>query len=211
MNKYRVHETNRSYWNTKGNDFLEAIVLPLYGAFVSEEKHQLFGDVSGKKLLEIGCGNGQSLQYHGERQSKELWGLDMSDKQIEKAKQRMAESGLSATLICSPMEEECGIPLAYFDVVYSIYAIGWTTDLEGTFRRIASYLKKTAYLFSVGPILCTNVLLKKMNGLRLTSVISMNLGIRYLLIFVKATLPYPTANYLPISMRWLKQGLLLNR
>lgn len=149
MNKYSVHETNRSYWNTKGNDFLEAIVLPLYGAFVSEEKHQLFGDVSGKKMLEIGCGNGQSLQYHGERQANELWGLDMSDKQIEKAKQRMTESGLSATLICSPMEEECGIPLAYFDFVYSIYAIGWTTDLEGTFRRIASYLKKDGvFIFS---------------------------------------------------------------
>ncbi len=30
------------------------------------------------------------------------------------------------------MEEECGLPEAYFDLVYSIYAIGWTTDLEGT-------------------------------------------------------------------------------
>ncbi|MGF7029225.1 hypothetical protein J2T17_000130 [Paenibacillus mucilaginosus] len=40
--------------------------------------------------------------------------------------------------ICSPMEEE-----------YSIYAIGWTTDLEGTFCRIASYLKKDGvFIFS---------------------------------------------------------------
>lgn len=28
MNKHRVYETNRSYWDTKGNDFLRAIVLP---------------------------------------------------------------------------------------------------------------------------------------------------------------------------------------
>ena len=47
------------------------------------------------------------------------------------------------------MEEECGIPENYFDFVYSIYAIGWTTDLEGTFRRIASYLKKDGvFIFS---------------------------------------------------------------
>ncbi len=47
------------------------------------------------------------------------------------------------------MEEECGIPLDYFDFVYSIYAIGWTTDLEGTFGRIASYLKKDGvFIFS---------------------------------------------------------------
>ncbi len=48
---------------------------------------------------------------------------------------------LTRSLICSPMEEECGVPEDYFDFVYSIYAIGWTTDLEGTFGRIASYLK----------------------------------------------------------------------
>lgn len=124
MNKDRVYETNSFYWNTKGNDFLGAIVLPYYGAFVSEEKCRLFGDVSRKKMLEIGCGNGKSLQYHGERKALELWGIDLSEKQIEKANQHLTACGLSANLICSPMEEECGIPVNYFDFVYSIYAIG---------------------------------------------------------------------------------------
>jgi SAM-dependent methyltransferase len=149
MNKCSVYKTNSIYWNKKGNDFLGAIVLPFYGAFVSEEKCQLFGDVSGKKMLEIGCGNGQSLQYQGERKASELWGMDISEKQIEKAKQHLTACGLSAKLICSPMEEECDIPVDYFDFVYSIYAIGWTTDLDGTFYRIASYLKKDGvFIFS---------------------------------------------------------------
>lgn len=149
MDKNSVYKTNSYFWDTKGNDFLEAIVLPLYGAFVSEEKCQLFGDVSGKKMLEIGCGNGHSLQYHGERKASELWGMDISEKQIEKAKQHLSACGISARFICSPMEEECGVPLDYFDFVYSIYAIGWTTDLEGTFCRIASCLKKDGiFIFS---------------------------------------------------------------
>ncbi|WP_438347999.1 class I SAM-dependent methyltransferase [Paenibacillus sp. FA6] len=149
MNKNSVYETNGFYWDTKGNDFLGTIVLPFYGAFVSEEKCQLFGDVSGKKMLEIGCGNGQSLQYQGDRKASELWGMDISEKQIEKAKQHLTACGLSAKLICSPMEEECDIPVDYFDFVYSIYAIGWTTDLDGTFYRIASYLKKDGvFIFS---------------------------------------------------------------
>lgn len=47
------------------------------------------------------------------------------------------------------LEEDCGLPADYFDYVYSIYAIGWTTDLEGTFRRIASYLKQDGvFIFS---------------------------------------------------------------
>lgn len=149
MNKNTVYKTNSLYWDATGNDFLQAIVLPFYGAFVSEEKCQLFGDVSGKKLLEIGCGNGRSLQYQGERNASELWGVDISQKQLERAAQQLASCGMSANLICSPMEEECGLPEHYFDVVYSIYAIGWTTDLEGTFSRIASYLKKDGvFIFS---------------------------------------------------------------
>jgi SAM-dependent methyltransferase len=149
MDKHVIHETNSLFWDTKGNDVLGATALPLYGAFVSEEKCQLFGDVSGKKVLEIGCGSGQSLQYHGERKASELWGMDLSENQIEKTRQYLTSCGLSAKLICSPMEEECGIPEDYFDFVYSIYAIGWTTDLEGTFSRIASYLKKDGvFIFS---------------------------------------------------------------
>jgi ubiquinone/menaquinone biosynthesis C-methylase UbiE len=149
MDKNAVHKTNSFYWDTKGNDFLGAIVLPFYGAFVSEEKCRLFGDVTGKKLLEIGCGDGQSLQYQGDRKASELWAVDISEKQIEKATKHLKSCGLSAKFICSPMEEECGIPEDYFDFVYSIYAIGWTTDLEGTFCRIASYLKKDGvFIFS---------------------------------------------------------------
>jgi len=149
MDTRTIHETNSLFWDTTGNDVLGATALPFYGAFVSEEKCRLFGDVSGKKLLEIGCGSGQSLQYLGERQASELWGIDLSEAQIDKTRQILTANGLSATLICSPMEEACGIPEGYFDYVYSIYAIGWTTDLEGTFRRIASYLKEDGvFIFS---------------------------------------------------------------
>ncbi len=149
MDKSAIHKTNSFFWDTKGNDALGTTALPFYGAFVSEEKCQLFGDVSGKKVLEIGCGRGKSLQYLGEHKASELWGMDISEKQIEKTKQHLTECGLSVKLICSPMEEECGIPEDYFDYVYSVYAIGWTTDLECTFCRIASYLKKDGiFIFS---------------------------------------------------------------
>lgn len=46
--------------------------MDMYGPFVSEEKCRLFGDVSGKRMLEIGCGNVQSLQYHGDRKAAKM-------------------------------------------------------------------------------------------------------------------------------------------
>ncbi|HEX3008112.1 MAG TPA: class I SAM-dependent methyltransferase [Bacteroidales bacterium] len=131
------------------HDDVGATALPKYGAYITEDNHRLFGDVSGKKLLEIGCGSGESLKYHGDRKAFELWGMDISENQIAKSNQLLTENGLSAKFICSPMEEECGIPENYFDFVYSIYAIGWTTDLVKTFCRIASYLKKDGvFIFS---------------------------------------------------------------
>ncbi|MDD6771056.1 MAG: class I SAM-dependent methyltransferase [Inconstantimicrobium porci] len=36
--------------------------------------------------MEIGCGRGESLKYHAEHKADELWGIDISEKQIEKAK-----------------------------------------------------------------------------------------------------------------------------
>lgn len=149
LDKEKVHATNESFWDTQGNAVIGTTALPFYGAFISEETCQLFGDLAGAKVLEIGCGTGHSLQYLGERQASELWGMDISAEQIGKAKQHLAAHDLSAKLICSPMEEECGIPANYFDYVYSVYGIGWTTDLEGTFSRIASYLKKDGvFIFS---------------------------------------------------------------
>ena len=149
MDKNNIHKTNSSFWDTKGSEVIGTTALPEYGSFVSEEKLHLFGDVSGKKLLEICCGSGQSLKYHGDRKASELWGVDISKNQIEKTREYLSSCGFSAKLICSPMEEDCGIPVDYFDYVYSVYGIGWTTDLEGTFCRIASYLKKDGvFIFS---------------------------------------------------------------
>lgn len=147
--KDAIHKTNCLFWDDEGSELLGATALPKYGAFVTEEKCRLFGDVSGKKVLEIGCGNGHSLEYIACRKAAELWGLDISEKQIERTKEYLSSRGISAKLICSPMEEECGIPESFFDFVYSVYAIGWTTDIVNTFRRIGSYLKKDGiFIFS---------------------------------------------------------------
>lgn len=149
IDKHTIHETNQLFWDKKGSDVLGVTALPQYGAFISEEKCKFLNDISGKSVLEIGCGRGHSLHYLSKRGASELWGIDISKEQINKSKEYLTSYGLSANLICSPMEDECGIPKSYFDLVCSIYGIGWTSDLVGTFIRIASYLKKGGmFIFS---------------------------------------------------------------
>lgn len=134
-----IQEINKDYWNANADAWFGTTSLPTYGVkFVTEDDLHLFGDVSGKTMLEICCGSGHSLKYHADRNAGELWGIDISHKQIKNAQAYLNEHGYHANLICAPMEANIDIPINYFDFVYSIYGIGWTTDLLGTFKKISS-------------------------------------------------------------------------
>ncbi len=150
MKTNEIIQINRAYWDENADSWFGTTALPTYGVnFVTEDELHLFGDVTDKKMLEICCGSGHSLKYHADRNAGELWGVDISHKQIENAQKYLNDNGFSANFICSPMEAELCIPTDYFDFVYSIYGIGWTTDLDGTFMKIASYLKKGGiFIFS---------------------------------------------------------------
>ncbi len=142
MEHEAIIAANKDYWNGHADLWFGTTALPQYGVkFVTEEDLHFFREVAGKRVLEICCGSGHSLKYLAERGAGELWGVDLSQKQLENARAYLAQNKITAKLICSPMEAELEVPKGYFDYVYSIYGIGWTTDLEGTFQKIASYLK----------------------------------------------------------------------
>ena len=136
MNHESTIDSNRNYWNGHADLWFGTTALPEYGVkFVTEDDLHFFKDVAGKRVLEICCGSGHSLKYLGDRNAAELWGMDVSQKQLDNARAYLAENGYRANLICSPMEAETDIPVDYFDYVYSIYGIGWTTDLQGHFTK----------------------------------------------------------------------------
>ena len=145
-----IIKINKKYWDEHADFWYGTTSLPEYGVcFPTEDDLHLFGDVSGKKMLEICCGSGHSLLYNSKKGAGELWGVDISQKQLDAAYSLLEENNCSAKLICAKMEDELDAPKEYFDFVYSIYGIGWTTDLQGTFDKIASYLKKDgAFIFS---------------------------------------------------------------
>jgi len=133
---------NKESWNAIADSFFGATALPTYGCLCpTEDELHLFDNLSGMKVLDIGCGSGHSLKWCGDHGAAELWGLDISERQLENAQKFLSENEYTPKLFCSPMEENPGLPTEYFDVVYSIYAIGWTIDLQKTFDLISSYLK----------------------------------------------------------------------
>lgn len=139
-----ILQQNKQSWNTVAHHFNGIDALPSYGPFAqTDDELQLFEDIKGKKVLDIGCGSGHSLRYMSDRGANELWGVDLSESQLEAARVTLAD--VEAQLHCAAMEEEIGLPTTFFDCVYSIYAIGWTTNLATTFKLIYSYLKQGGY------------------------------------------------------------------
>ncbi len=133
---------NKESWEKSAKRFYGRNPLPEYGPMAPrEEQMNLFGKVANLKVLDIGCGSGHSLLYMGESGAGELWGIDLSENQINAAKTLLKKQGFLVRLFQSPMETNPGLPLNYFDVVYSIFAIGWTTDLDQTLENVHSYLK----------------------------------------------------------------------
>lgn len=58
------------------------------------------------------------------------FGESISTAQINTAAEVLKDTRSDVKLLESPMEEDPGLPHQYFDIVFSIYALGWTTNLE---------------------------------------------------------------------------------
>ena len=116
--------------------------LPEYGPLApTEDELKLLDGARELRALELGCGSGHSLRYLAERGALELWGLDLSPVQIAFAEETLRPFATRVRLIESPMEVDPGIPADHFDLVFSIYGLGWTADLPKTMALVARYLR----------------------------------------------------------------------
>lgn len=143
-------QINRAAWNNISQKGWEGSTLPSWGVYIpGEEQLRFLEDITGKNVLEIACGAGKSLLYCSRKKPRELWGLDISEVQLEKARRLLQENGVEANLYQSPMETNPGIPEHHFDCVYSVYGIGWTQDLDKTISLVSRYLKTNGtFVFS---------------------------------------------------------------
>lgn len=134
-------EDNEATWNKVHREFINASALPVWGPFGVGDDLGLIPDIAGLHFLEIACGSGRSIKYLTERGAAHVYGVDISEKQLqEAASYNQDEIALGkVTLLKGSMET--GFDIAPVDIVFSIYGIGWTIDPATTLRHIFSYLK----------------------------------------------------------------------
>lgn len=143
LKREEILSINQKGWNQVAPMFYGGTALPKYGPLAETENElNLIPDLHEKNVLELGCGSGHTLAYLWEQKNaSELWGVDFSEEQIRFTKEFLETKSIPAKLFQSSMDENPGLPEDYFDVVVSIYSLGWTPNLTSTLEFVYSYLK----------------------------------------------------------------------
>lgn len=91
---------------------------PLRRRFSIEQRFALLGDLRGKRLLDVGCGDGTNAVLFASLGAT-VTGVDISPGAVELARRRAAANGLSdrMTFVCSPIETS-ELQDGTFDIVW---------------------------------------------------------------------------------------------
>lgn len=102
---------------------------------------ELAGDVSGKRLLDMGCGEAAET-CEWARLGADVVGVDNSSKQIEAGRRNAEKLGVNCRLVVADLLR---LPKEFlrgeFDIVFSCYVTAWIGDKDRWFRDVHRALK----------------------------------------------------------------------
>lgn len=113
------------------------------GAYEHTAFKRLLPDVTGRRVLDLGCGSGQWAAFLAERGAAEVIGLDLSERMLEVARRDRAHPRVTYQRASI---EEAAFPGGRFDLVFSSFAFHYVEDFAGLVRRIDSWLTPGGYL-----------------------------------------------------------------
>ncbi len=98
----------------------------------------LFPELSGKAVLDLGCGYGWHCKFAQEQGACRVLGIDLSQRMVEEARRR--NSGRNITYqVCGI--EEYQYPAAQWDLVVSNLALHYIEELAPVFQKVRRTLK----------------------------------------------------------------------
>jgi 2-polyprenyl-3-methyl-5-hydroxy-6-metoxy-1,4-benzoquinol methylase len=132
---------NNIYDNRQFFDQYSKMSRSQQGLSGAGEWHQfkaLFPDLSGKSVLDLGCGYGWHCKYAVECGAEQVLGIDLSEKMIHEAKAKNADSKITYR-VCGL--EEYDYPANSYDCVVSNLVLHYIADIDAIFRKIYLTLK----------------------------------------------------------------------
>ena len=111
---------------------------------------EAMGDLTGKRLLDVGCGLGESSVYFAMKGAK-VTAVDLSPGMVECAVNLGKVYGVEIEGITQP-GESLGVPEGHYDIVYVANTIHHVTDKRQFFEQIQKALKPGGRFFSFDPL-----------------------------------------------------------
>jgi SAM-dependent methyltransferase len=137
---------NRAYWDEQSDAYQElhrehiGRPEPRWGMWqIPEAELQILGDVAGKDVLEYGCGAAQWSLLLAQQGARPV-AMDNSARQLEHARERLAEAGVEFPLVHASAGE-APFDDASFDVVFCDHGAMTFADPYATVPEVARLLR----------------------------------------------------------------------
>jgi SAM-dependent methyltransferase len=116
----------------------------------------LMPDLTGKRVLDLGCGFGHVARYARQMGAAEVLGVDISDRMIESARQATEDPAITYSVIA--MQDIKPMP-SQFDVIISSMALHYIDDYAAVVKTMAALLTHGgSFLFSIEHPIYTSLL-----------------------------------------------------
>lgn len=112
--------------------------------------HQTLGDISGKRLLDLGCGLGEAAVYFAQR-GADVTAVDLSPGMLEYVDRFAKKVGVSLKTHVAAAEDLGLAPDTKFDIVY-VGNLFHHVDIPKTLKQILPHMKEDAILASWDPV-----------------------------------------------------------
>jgi len=148
------HDIERNFHDgwAKGIDIKDVFVIESFESVIALENRAIlrfFGDVKGKKILDLGCGAGEASVYFALK-GAEVTSLDLSKEMLNKVEALAAHYGVTVKTIESPAEH---LPFESdtFDYVYG-YGVLHHVNLRMAVHEVSRVLKKEGKAAFIEPL-----------------------------------------------------------
>lgn len=119
---------------------------------VYEEHKVWFGDLSDKRVLDLGCYAGNFLSMHVARQAKEYVGIDLSDHAIDKLNKKLIAENLTNAKAISVDFFSDDFKEGPFDLIYAMGVLHHFENFELLADRLNEKLAPGGMIISYDPL-----------------------------------------------------------
>jgi len=146
--KEMKHDSSTIAWNTMGDEWFEmAQTGESRNCFIMPNMLKFIGDVKGKKILDLGCGEGGYSRELAKR-GAQMVSVDCSQKAIEYAVRLANKEKLHIEHLVRNSNDLFDIESEQFDIVLCSMMLMDCEDFEGTLREVVRVLKPNGRLFA---------------------------------------------------------------